>query len=152
MSVLWFAFGIYIIGVAVVLYLRPKLMFGNGGTWKEFGISNHNNYTVCPFWLFTLVWAVLSYVFATVGTIALSGLTIQSMTPQSDNEFLTPISSVPALPNNVSQNISPNRSIIPSPKANVSTELPGYYILQSIPGSQPKYVYFGTTPPTIHKR
>ena len=67
MNVLWFAFGIYIIGIAIVLFLRPNIMFRPGkGTWKEFGISNTGSYTVFPFWLFTLVWAILSYVLATM--------------------------------------------------------------------------------------
>jgi len=143
MSVLWLAFGIYILGVATVLFIRPNIMFRPGsGTWKEFGLSNHNSYTILPFWLFTLIWAVVSYVFATVGTIVLSGLTLQSLninmngTTNNGNDFLIPISSVKNMPTSAAT-------------TNMSTELPGYYILESVPGSPPKYVYFGTSPPKI---
>jgi hypothetical protein len=128
MTVLWFAFGIYIIGIAVVLFLRPNIMFRPGkGTWKEFGISNTGSYTVFPFWLFTLVWAILSYVFATLGAVFFAGLTLKSVQP--DN-FIRPISQAP---------------VANAPEA---PKLPGYYVLETPVAGQPKYVYFGTSPPT----
>ena len=55
---------IYLIGVAVVLVVKPSIMFAPDGNWKEFGIGqNEARYTPFPFWLFCLVWAVISYVF-----------------------------------------------------------------------------------------
>jgi hypothetical protein len=55
---------IYLIGVAVVLVIKPSFMFAPDGNWKEFGIGqNEARYTSFPFWLFCLVWAVISYVF-----------------------------------------------------------------------------------------
>ena len=33
------AFTIYIFGIATVLFVKPKIMFGETGEWKEFGIG-----------------------------------------------------------------------------------------------------------------
>ena len=59
MSVLYLALAIYIVGVALVLYLRPSVMFHpDNGTWKEFGIGrNTKTHTWIPFWLFAVLWA-----------------------------------------------------------------------------------------------
>jgi hypothetical protein len=125
MNTLWFAFGIYIIGIAIVLFLRPAIMFRPGkGTWKEFGISNTGSYTVFPFWLFTLVWAILSYVCATLSTVFFAGIAMKSLNTET---LITPISKA-------------------TPPA---TELPGYYMLETPVAGEPKYVYFGTKPPTL---
>lgn len=38
-------------------------MFHSDGTWKEFGIGrNPDRYTWFPFWIFALVWAIVSYI------------------------------------------------------------------------------------------
>lgn len=52
---------VYLFGVAVVLMIRPSYMFTPDGLWKEFGIEKGDEYTLCPFWLFCLVWAFISY-------------------------------------------------------------------------------------------
>jgi hypothetical protein len=59
--ILALAFAIYIVGIAIVLYLRPKLMFLPGGSWKEFGVGRGESHTVLPFWLFAIFWAFISY-------------------------------------------------------------------------------------------
>lgn len=54
---------VYLAGVAVVLYIRPAFMFTPEGAWKEFGIGQREDrYTQFPFWMFCLVWAIVSYV------------------------------------------------------------------------------------------
>jgi hypothetical protein len=52
---------VYLIGIAVVLAVRPEYMFTPDGLWKEFGIEKGSEYTLCPFWLFCIVWACISY-------------------------------------------------------------------------------------------
>ena len=141
MTVLWLAFGIYIVGIASVLYFRPTTMFRPGaGTWKEFGLNSTGNYTVFPFWMFTMVWAMLSYVFATVGAIFVASL---------------------ALPRNVRENVTispisyaapPAPPALPPALPNISSAMPqspGYYILDQSINGVPKYIYFGTEPPTL---
>lgn len=122
MSVLWIAFGIYILGVASVLYVRPTSMFRNDGkAWKEFGLSNKSAYTVFPFWLFTILWAILSYTFATMGLIFLTSRTF--------------------LPTRSFPDVS---ALAPSPSPGPA---PGYYVLQPQSYGPPKYVYYGPQPP-----
>ena len=48
-------------GVVVVLFLKPKAMFNEDGSWKEFGLYNSDKYTWFPVWLFCIVWAIVSY-------------------------------------------------------------------------------------------
>ena len=53
---------LYLIGVAIVLVIKPSFMFTPDGNWKEFGIGqNPERYTTFPFWLFCLTWAIISY-------------------------------------------------------------------------------------------
>jgi len=53
---------LYLVGVAVVLVIKPSFMFTPDGNWKEFGIGQSEaRYTTFPFWLFCLLWAVASY-------------------------------------------------------------------------------------------
>lgn len=54
---------LYLIGTAIILVLKPALMFREDGRWKEFGIGRDQTYfTYMPFWLFTIIWSLLSYV------------------------------------------------------------------------------------------
>ena len=156
MTVLWLAFGIYIIGIATVLFLRPNIMFRPGaGTWKEFGLNNTGNYTIFPFWMFTLLWAILSYVFATIGAIFFASLampksasaTATATAAAAENANILPITSM-----------TPNADLLPTPtmpkapayESAPAPSVPGYYILQpTANGAQ--YVYFGTTPPQLQQ-
>jgi len=53
---------LYLIGVGVILVIRPSFMFTPVGDWKEFGIGQREDrYTPFPFWLFCLVWALVAY-------------------------------------------------------------------------------------------
>jgi hypothetical protein len=60
MRVLLLSMVIYLLGVAVLLYIRPRLMFRSDGSWKEFGVGNEDT-SVFPVWMFCIVWAVVSY-------------------------------------------------------------------------------------------
>ena len=58
---------IYLIIVFAVLYIRPELMFTESGDWKEFGIGRDSSkYTWMPFWLFTILLAIMTYVTCTM--------------------------------------------------------------------------------------
>jgi hypothetical protein len=143
MTTLWLAFAIYILGVAVVLFFRPAIMFRSGnGTWREFGLANTGNYTVFPFWMFTLIWAIASYVLATLGTVLIASAALQGMPIMEEapvnNTLFTPVSKMPTAPPAAS----------PAMAASPATTLPGYYVLDTGNGP-PKYIYFGTSPPTL---
>ncbi len=153
MSVLWLALGIYIIGIAIVLYIRPLTMFQpGGGTWKEFGLANTGNYTIFPFWMFVLLWAVVSYALATIGSMVAASVTLKSIPSESANtSILTPISETieeVELPKPPKVRV-PRVPKPPAAPVAAPTRLPGYYILDSPIGQVPKYVYYGPEPPTI---
>jgi hypothetical protein len=152
------AFGIYIFGISLVLYLKPHIMFGKGGDWKEFGIGRGENRTVIPFWLFCIFWAFISYGVALVVMSQFANIANNSFpdhnpsittqapvyshapvyqqpvqqsiqAPRPVNEFMKPVSSAFGIPGNV----------------------PGYYVLQNTgnAGAPPQYVYYGTEPPKV---
>ena len=143
MSVLWFALGIYIVGIAVVLFIRPTSMFSASG-WKEFGLANTSNYTVFPFWMFAIVWAVVSYAVASLFTLTVASGVMSGESANNDinlNNIATPISQVHAAPTPAPA------PLVSAPSA--SPTLPGYYILQEPAKGPAKYIYYGTNPPTI---
>lgn len=150
MVVIWYAIGLYIVGIAVVLYIRPAIMFQPGGIWKEFGISKREDYSVFPFWLFTIVWAVFSYALATLISILLASVVLGSSTPLTQavqdgtSPFLKPISSsMPELPTSS----FPPTNVYTSPSG--PARIPGYYVLESAV-NQPRYVYWGAEPPRFN--
>ena len=51
---------LYLLGVAALLLFRPALMFRKDGSWKEFGTLS-DEHSIFPFWLFCIVWAIVSY-------------------------------------------------------------------------------------------
>ena len=56
---------IYLGGITFVLYMKPALMFDAEGRWKEFGLVQNTRHTWFPFWLYCILWALLSYSIAT---------------------------------------------------------------------------------------
>ena len=160
MGVIWYAIGIYIVGIAVVLFIRPSSMFRAGGTWKEFGVSTEGNYTVFPFWMFSLVWAVVSFAVANMFQIFFASTAIQSLPSFGNNEsaaaaaaantnmsnLIQPITSIAAPAAPQFPQVVSNTSI-PTIAAPTETRLPGYYVLESAM-NQPRYVYWGPEPPS----
>ena len=57
---------LYLAGIAGILYFRPSLMFQKNGQWKEFAIRNGETTTVFPFWMFCILWAVVSFLIVQV--------------------------------------------------------------------------------------
>lgn len=158
MVVIWYAIGLYILGIAVVLYMRPAIMFQPGGVWKEFGVSKRDDYSVFPFWLFTIVWAVFSYALATLISILLASVVLRSSAQAesnvgnaevSGNIFMKPISSLQAEPPTSlpSPSFPASNVFTPSAVRTESPRLPGYYVLESMATQQPRYVYWGSEPP-----
>lgn len=138
----WYAILLYILGMAVVLYVRPAIMFKPSGVWKEFGISANEGYTVFPFWMFSVVWAVLSYALVTISTVMITRVVQRS-------EVKTPVAQAPiatAMATTMASPIS-QTSIAP---ANIGSakRLPGYYILENLPEG-PRYIYWGSEAPSM---
>lgn len=121
MKVILFSSILYLTGVVAILLLKPQLMFTEDGRWKEFGLVADPKYTWFPFWLFCIVWALLSYTMART----LIGETSASSTQRMVQPFQAP----------------PTKNNLKS----------GYYILNreasEIEGV-PRYVYVGAEEPS----
>jgi hypothetical protein len=159
MTVLWYAIGIYMIGVAIVLYIRPRIMFHENGIWKEFGLATEADQTIFPFWMFALVWAILSYALATLVLMFFASVTMKSAESHVNASFMMPISSnpniapVPTMPTmSTMPTMAPVATMPTMPMSVTNTPMnsrvPGYYILDPYANpAQPRYIYYGTEPP-----
>jgi hypothetical protein len=120
---------LYLTGIAVVLVLKPQYMFREDGRWKEFGIGRDpKNFTYIPFWLFAIIWAIVSYVLMALLEESLFGETTYEETPRPRTNH-----------SNVKRNNSANVELTP-----------GYYMLnESSTGRNgvPRYVYLGSEEP-----
>jgi hypothetical protein len=121
---------LYLIGVGIILAIKPSLMFSPDGAWKEFSISKDTAHgTPFPFWLFCILWALLSYIIVLA---IVSGFESQQMTSTRKNTFIAP---------------APQGTVADEPEGFVLP--PGYYMLnkKGSRGGTPKYVYIGEEPP-----
>ena len=146
MQVLFLALTIYLIGTTVVLYLRPSVMFHPGGTWKEFSLNPDPNHTYMPFWLFSILWALLSYLIATFLQRRMIG------EPQETADF-EPIEVDEPAPAIVEQDINDFADVEAEPiskNMGLNKTRNGYYVLNTQKYSRnqvPMYVYYGDSPP-----
>jgi len=138
-----FAGLLYLTGVAVVLVLKPSFMFTPDGVWKEFGIGkNESRYTPFTFWLFCLVWALVSYIIV---------ILLEPLFQRSDSEFPTVVNSRRNRRNVRFENDSDLVFEDELSEQTAPSDLPkGYYILNrkaSKLAGVPKYVYLGQEEP-----
>lgn len=144
---------VYLLGVALILVIKPESMFAEDGTWKEFGIGrNPKTHTWIPFWLFSVLWALVSYILITIG-FAMAGI-------KSGQESIPslPKQRLPEVPEVIDDvvDIEPDDfdlpPIQPKPRGRRSRGIPmdlpdGYYVLNTrateAAGGIPKYVYLG---------
>jgi hypothetical protein len=133
MKVFLFAGLIYLAGIAAILLIKPDVMFRKDGTWKEFGLGrNPNNYTWCPFWLFCIFWALVSYIISTIAIrIALSGSSMQQSNAVSPSDL---------------QDLQGLQDVPRPRRIRRGNDLPeGYYVLSKPikAGETPSYTYLG---------
>lgn len=171
---LWLAIVIYCIGLGILLYTRPSFMFMDNGAWKEFGYQRGPRYTIFPFWLFAIAWAVLSYTLAavagimltgsgsrvasfmaassaaTTATIGHSGYNWEDVSEEMEDDEEEAVAEPPRRPRG-----RPRKIVMPAatPAPPVATAAPraGYYVLEEKPQGEAglrRYVYYGERPPT----
>jgi hypothetical protein len=146
MSLLIYSGLLYLAGISVVLILKPELMFAKDGSWKEFGLGrNKQKYTWMPFWLFSISWAIISYVIMLViaSNTGIGGVS---------NNIDVPVQNNSLEPENVS--MKSMKVVSPSPKkpTNSNEMKPGYYILdtnETIKRGVPKYIFLGPEAPNL---
>jgi len=150
MSLLIYSGLLYLIGISIVLVLKPHLMFTKDGNWKEFGLGrNKERYTWLPFWLFAIMWAILSYI------IILSIASATGLSGVKNNMEELPIPTESIEPENIStKSLNPlPASISPNKKPSSSSDMkPGYYILdtnETVRRGIPKYIYLGPEAPNL---
>ena len=133
MRVLLYSAVLYLIGIAVILYFRPALMFKHDRSWKEFGL-NGTDTTVFPFWLFCIAWAIVSH-----GLIRIF---------YSDNS-----ASVAVAENSLTKTVAATTIASTMPvlaESENANAKPGYYRLDPSVMKRkgvPKYIYIGEEPP-----
>lgn len=133
---------VYLTGIAVILVIKPQYMFREDGRWKEFGIGRDPaNFTHVPFWLFAIIWAIISYATISILEDAFYG----HLAPSQACEPCEPCDTV--TPNSKNSRNSRNT------KAREAKELvPGYYMLnEGATGRNgvPRYVYLGPEEPEL---
>lgn len=131
MRVLLYSAVLYLIGIAVILYFRPALMFKHDRSWKEFGVKGTDT-TVFPFWLFCITWAIVSH-----GLVRIF---------YSEDSACVPVS-VPEPENSLTNSIAATTMPVLAESENAK---PGYYRLDPSVIKRkgvPKYIYIGEEPP-----
>ena len=127
---------LYLSGIAIVLLTKPSVMFKKDGTWKEFGIGrNEETHTWCPFWLFCIFLALVSYIIS-IFIIRIFSKFIQWSEPV-EAEGVLDYEMKPA---------EESRSVPSQKRIRRGSTLPqGYYVLAKPvkPGESPSYVYLG---------
>jgi len=142
-----FSGALYLVGVAVILVLRPTMMFTPDGNWKEFGIGQREDrYTPFPFWLFCLVWAVVAYVIV---------LLVAQLLGEREGEGANANANMNAKKGVRNTKVSKNNAAALNYDEvdieNEGAELPkGYYVLNRKAtklSGVPKYIYLGPENP-----
>lgn len=149
MHVLFLALTIYLVGTTIILYLRPSIMFHPGGTWKEFSLNPDPNHTNMPFWLFSILWAFLSYLIASF----IQRMMVTVPTPEGESADFEPIE-LPEpveLPETDIPNLTEAEPV--SKNMGLNKTRNGYYVLNTQKYSRnqvPMYVYYGDSPPSTN--
>lgn len=145
---------LYLIVVAIVLAIKPSMMFTAEGAWKEFGIGrNPATHTWMPFWLFATLWALVSYILVvlTFAVMDWGSAPVGKVASASANTA-PPVNIVNASNLDEEQVEDIIESIAKSTRKSrlkgKPMELPdGYYVLNTdateAAGGVPKYVYIG---------
>jgi hypothetical protein len=153
MSLLIYAGLLYLLGISIVLMIKPALMFSEKGIWKEFGMGRPSStYTWLPFWLFSMIWAILSYliVLLIASHTGLAGVHTPTDLPVTtetlDPEYVsrTSRSSHSVSGHSVSGHSVSKKKMAPSDMKE------GYYMLDMNETGKrgvPKYIYVGPEAP-----
>jgi len=167
MESLWLAIAIYSVGLAVVIWLRPALMFNENGTWKEFGYQRSSRHTLFPVWLFAIAWAFVSYALAAALIWILTGRSAMmaasaAATSAAASARWSPSRGYREVEHEADEGIYDEETddedfTIPVSRVPRSTNggrkkdnpRPGYYVLdpESERGGLRRYIYFGDKPP-----
>lgn len=147
MEILWLAIVFYSLGLAAVLHFRPRLMFHENGSWKEFGYQRDSRHTMFPFWLFAIAWAFVSY--AVAAAVAWSYGSAAAATAVAYSYVEAPTVEDSATDDDEYDAIPVSRSRSRRSTRQKSDPRAGYYVLdpESEESGLRRYIYYGSTPP-----
>jgi hypothetical protein len=139
---------LYLIGISIVLVFRPSLMFTEDGIWKEFGIGRDPlYYTWLPFWLFAIIWAILSYIIVIV-LLGYQDDGCYTIVQHNNHNNHNNESNNGNNGNNNGNKGKKNKSLSSILDMDETKLKPGYYVLNKSSGGK-KYTYIGTDAPEI---
>jgi len=154
MSLLIYSGLLYLLGISVILTFKPDVMFTKEGNWKEFGLGrSKSHYTWIPFWLFAILWAILSYLIVLViaSHTGLAGVTTNTEVVVSKDVLEPENVSMKAM-SPVRGMESVARSVAKKRPTSVNDMKKGYYILdtnETMKKGIPKYIYLGPEAPNL---
>jgi hypothetical protein len=169
MEILWLAIVFYSLGLAAVLYWRPRAMFHSNGTWKEFGYQRDSRHTMFPFWLFAIAWAFVSYAGAAAISWTVAPAAVAAAVTASNSSIHFTEDDIDSLPSfgsfapdemeatpvsrTAPTSSARRRTATPAPPPTTEKLRPGYYVLdESSPEAASgtglkRYIYYGTNRP-----
>jgi hypothetical protein len=146
MRVLLYSAVLYLFGIAMVLYLRPSLMFKHDRSWKEFGLDGVDT-TYFPFWLFCIVWAVGAHALVRLVYSDKEGHA-SPLATASATASATVASLTAHMPATSTQPLKNSGPVVPEPTEEAK---PGYYKLDDSLMKRkgvPRYIYVGEEKPS----
>jgi hypothetical protein len=139
---------VYLIGISIILTIKPSFMFTEEGVWKEFGIGrNPRTHSWMPFWLFAILWALISYIITTI--------LLCIFYPQTDDSNVSLKKQLKIIDEAYDVDTEELKPVIPKSrrKKGALEMADGYYILNreatEAAGGIPKYVYLGKGLPDV---
>jgi hypothetical protein len=57
-----FSILLFLVGMAIIHILQPSIIYNADGGFRQFGLG-YKEKTVLPIWFFTIILAILSYLF-----------------------------------------------------------------------------------------
>jgi len=140
---------LYLIGISIVLMLKPELMFSADGKWKEFGLGRpKDKYTWLPFWLFAIMWAIISYIIVLV----IASHTQFGSNTATNQSLVSPVNEVITPENITTKSLEPIPFTQSKKKVTAQNMKDGYYILnegETMKKGIPKYIYLGPEAPNL---
>jgi hypothetical protein len=138
---------LYLLGTGLILFIKPSLMFTKEGVWKEFGIGrNPATHTWLPFWLFAIMWAIVSYIISLILVRVFFSSPPSNSCVNVTKRNKKPKNVVFEEVDDAIQGSEGSEGSESSPDQITRNSLPtGYYVLNTTkPGNvEPNYVYLG---------
>lgn len=58
----------FLISMALIHIVKPKLVYDNSGAFRHFGVG-YRNKTILPIWMVSIILAIMSYLFVLIYSV-----------------------------------------------------------------------------------